>query len=143
MTSIRILEIAAAGIAGVYAALMGGTSAGEVFSALASTANGTTDATGVVWIDRIVGPFGALVLCVVALTIIVRFVNGRIILADTQQKETQSLLISLVKEASANTARLTDQLAENSRVIEEAGALLEDVRDTIGACQAKNQNPKP
>ena len=85
-------------------------------TALADTAG---NLTGDDWISRILGPLGALVFCVIVIVVLAKDIVATRNQAvterekkDAENKEHQSLLLSLVREASANTARLTEKLSE-------------------------------
>jgi hypothetical protein len=94
----------------------------------------TTDATGLPWFKEILGPLGALSLAIVVIYVLVKDYAEQRRLRDIERSEANKLLLSLVRDAAANSARLTDALEENSRVIKENSKTIETVNNAITRC---------
>lgn len=129
MTTLRIVELAA-GTATAAMAAIASTGVWERSMSILATATGDD------WIDRILGPLGALALALVVLAFLAKWINARIAYGDQKAEEHASLLLSIVRESSANSVRATDVMERVETALTANAAVMETVTKSIAACQS-------
>ena len=77
------------------------------------------DPTGVEWIDRILGPLGTLVLCLIAIYFLVQWISSRLSLSDKANTEHAAELVKLVKEVTTIAATSQEVIRTNTQILEQ------------------------